>query len=158
SPVCCVTGFCHRSDIPVAQAILDRRLLSVNVISARVVLWNVCNGIIPSSGKLGQVIDCNWGLIPRMLESPRIGSILTTWYHTLWTQLPIETLSLSIASGTPVGAALGSFHRSPASRMSGIRFCLLGDPRMALPFASLPMSPHSDNDELTPKPPRRHID
>ena len=141
SPVCCVTGFCHRSEIPIAQAMVDRRLLSVSAMSARVLVWNVCNGIIPSSGNLGKVLDINWGLIPRMLDSARIGSILTTWYHTLWTQLPIETLSAAIASGIPVGVALGDFHRSPASRMSGIRLCLLGDPRTALPPASSP-TPH----------------
>ncbi|HKO44900.1 MAG TPA: hypothetical protein VJU84_16605 [Pyrinomonadaceae bacterium] len=154
-PTCCITGFCHRSDLPVAEAIQNERLLGVNAISARVLIWNVCNGVIVGSGNLGKVIDGNWGLMPRMLDSPRIGGILTTWYQTLSAPLQIETLSAAIASGVPVGLALNEFHRSPQSRISGIRFCLLGDPRMTLPSPSLQRSGDNVRNDLPVQAPRR---
>lgn len=149
APACVGTGYCHRSDMPVEQAWKTGRLTNMDALRSRVLVWNVCNGVISGSDKLGQVLDGRWGLIPRMLESTWIGAVLTTWFQTVSSPLQIDPLVASIAAGVPIGEALSDFSESPYAKDSGIRLCIFGDPRVALPppacdsvaYATVPIRP-----------------
>lgn len=129
SPRCQVTGICHRQLVSVEEALNSSALIAPEAISARILIWNVCLGLLlPKS-----VVDPAWGIGPRLLQSSTIGAVITTWEIVLTSPEHTESLSQDILRGIPVGKALAKFNASLNSRRQGNRMCLLGDPRLRLP-------------------------
>lgn len=132
-PRCKVTNFCHRTKLPLAEALQSDLLVSPSSLSARVFLWNVCWGILPVSGNLAKVINRAWGVMPRLIESSRIGAILTTWQLTISDLDSTQKLEQWICDGRPLGMSLADYLNSATARRTGHRLCLFGDPRVTLP-------------------------
>jgi hypothetical protein len=131
APRCRLTAFCHRHEIPVSRAVNSAAVLPPEQIAARVFVWDVCFGVMPT----GSAVDARWGIGVRLLDSAGIGAILTTWQIVLSSPEHASRLSHAIASGVPVGIAVARFNASRASRERHHRMCLLGDPRVRLPAA-----------------------
>jgi hypothetical protein len=129
APRCRLTDFCHRHETSVAHAIQTAALFPVDQIAARVFVWDVCFGVMPA----GSVVDPRWGIGARLLESPRIGAILTTWQIVLSSPDHAQRISRLIASGVPVGVAVKRFNASHEAQAHNYRMCILGDPRVMLP-------------------------
>jgi hypothetical protein len=101
-------------------------VISPDGFSARVLVLDVCRGLLPADGPL----DPAWGFLYRMLHSPLIGAILTPWEITISDFTLTDVLSSALDRGVPAGRALAALLRSTAARRHGYRMCLLGDPRV----------------------------
>lgn len=131
APRCRLTAFCHRHETPVSQAVRSGAVFPPEAIAARVFVWDVCFGVMPT----GSPVDPRWGIGVRLLESAGIGAILTTWRIVLSSPERVRRVSRAVASGVPVGIAVARFNASRVSRARHHRICLLGDPRVRLPAA-----------------------
>jgi hypothetical protein len=131
-PLCQVTGFCHRRELSVEEALSSGTLCTPNSIAARIFVWNSCLGLLPPDG----VINPDWSLGQRMLDSPNLGAVVTTWEMIISRPWHTEGLSRDLLKGMRVGNALARFNRSRAAKQFGQhRMCLLGDPRVRLPIS-----------------------
>ena len=124
-PYCVATGVCYRQHLPIQEAWRARRLVSPGVVSARVLVLNVCRGLLLPKGG----IDPKWGLATRLLEANSVGAILLSWEMTLPQQISDSVLSDDLAAGMPVGRAARGAMVSPRAARFSDRICLLGDPR-----------------------------
>jgi len=129
SPLCQLTGICHRHDVPVQQAQQLDILVPPEAIAARVLVCQTCWGVLSQN----PIINHAWGIGTRLFESPKLGVIITTWGVIIPSRWNLEKMFSDLLQGQPVGQALGSFLRSPVGQQSGIRMCLMGDPRVRLP-------------------------
>jgi hypothetical protein len=127
-PRCVTTGYCHRQEGPIEEW-LDGELLAPETIAARILLFETCWGVMPPDG----AVDPSWGLLPRFLDSPRLGAIVANAGVALVSPALVRPLAEAIESGTPVGSALSDFARSPEVRTLARRFVLFGDPAVSLP-------------------------
>lgn len=126
SPRCWATGVCHRHPGTVGSVLRSGVVISPDGFSARVLVLDVCRGLLPADGPL----DPAWGFLYRMLHSPLIGAILTPWEITISDFTLTDVLSSALDRGVPAGRALAALLRSTAARRHGYRMCLLGDPRV----------------------------
>jgi hypothetical protein len=129
APRCGLTAFCHRHEMPVDQALGSGTIFASDEIAARVLVWDVCFGVMPS----GSVVDPPWGIGTRLLASAGIGAVLTTWQITLSNPAYAHQVTDAIAGGMTVGAVVADFNASREARDHHHRMCLLGDPRVRLP-------------------------
>jgi len=128
-PGCQVTGVCHRHEMPLEGVLQSDLLMDPDELSARVLVWATCWGILLQPS----IVDQAWGLPPRIVNNARLGAIITSWGLFNGTPQMIAYLSDLIDMGTPVGEALTTFLRSPVAQHFALRFCLLGDPLVCLP-------------------------
>lgn len=147
APRCRLTGFCHRHEIPVLQAVGSGAVFPPDEIAARVFVWDVCFGVMP----IGSAVDAQWGIGIRLLDNAGIGAILTTWQIVLSSPETASRLGRAIASGVPVGIAVARFNASRASRAGHHRVCLLGDPRVRLPVAPVQQHPPTHPNSFSPR-------
>jgi hypothetical protein len=131
APRCQLTGFCHRHGVSVSQAVGSDVVFRPEEIAARVFVWDVCFGVMPTES----AVDPRWGIGGRLLDSAGIGAILTTWRIVLSSPEHTRCVSQAIASGVPAGVAVARFNASPFSLARHHRLCLFGDPRVRLPAA-----------------------
>jgi hypothetical protein len=129
APRCRLTGFCHRHEMPVSEARKSGALFAPEKIAARVFVWDVCFGVMPTHS----FVDPRWGIGRRLLDSASVGAIVTTWRIVLDSPDQIARLSDTLASGAPVGTAVARFNASRIPRGRRHRLCLLGDPRVRVP-------------------------
>jgi hypothetical protein len=134
APRCALTEFCHRHEITVAQAVASGATFPADDIAARLLVWDVCFGVMPS----GSVVDPAWGIGARLLDSAGIGAVLTTWQITLSSPAYAHQVTDAIASGVPAGVVVARFNASRKAREHHHRMCLLGDPRVRLPSLDVP--------------------
>ncbi|HEU0080085.1 MAG TPA: hypothetical protein VFQ76_20730, partial [Longimicrobiaceae bacterium] len=130
-PYCLETGVCFRHGMPVEDFVRSGRMLSPDEFRCRVLVWGTCYGLLCEDGTLD---PCS-SLLARFLANPRIGAIATSWGAVMLNRRVLSPLVEALARGTNLGDALGFFHRSALARTLGVRLCLLGDPRAALPRA-----------------------
>ena len=128
SPRCRVTGMCHRLGVPVKEALDSSALLSPDTVRARILIWNACWGLRPPE----HVLDQAWGLGRRLLDSPTLGAIVTSWQMTITSPEYAMKLAEDLSQGLPVGEAVARFNRSDFCRRVQQRMCLLGDPLVRL--------------------------
>jgi hypothetical protein len=129
---CVETGFCYRSQLPVSSFVASPAHLSPDAFSCRVLVWGTCHGVLSADGPL----DSTGGLLPRFLENPAVGAVVTTWGLRHLEPSLIQPLVRAIAGGTSLGDAVGALNADPRMIRVGARLCLFGDPEMALPRAS----------------------
>lgn len=129
APRCGLTDFCHRHNMMVADAISSSAIFPVEQMAARILVWDVCFGVMPAFS----VVDPAWGIGSRLMQSHSIGAVLTTWQITLSSAACAHHVTNLIESGMPVGKAVAQFNASRQAREHHYRMCLLGDPRIALP-------------------------
>lgn len=133
SPRCVETGWCHRADASVTAARARDELLPPTALAARLLIWHVCFGLMPAEGPLARVVDRDWGLLPQLLENPRVGALLTTWGIEAGDSAPLALLA-ELAAGKPVGVALRAQLRENAATGKGPPFVLIGDPDVRVPI------------------------
>src|SRR6185312_9539713 len=75
APRCQITGYCHRQDMSVQDALSAGRLLPPEAFAARIFVYDVCYGILLPRG----AVDAAWGTIWRLLDNPALGAIITSW-------------------------------------------------------------------------------
>jgi hypothetical protein len=126
APACLVTGFCHRLDVPLAEALRSSRTLKPTRIAARVLMLDTCWGLQPPFGLVG----ARWASSGPLLEGGTVGAIVTTWEICLTSPLTSLSLVEQIVGGRPLGEALTAFARAGREQGNDVRFCLLGDPAM----------------------------
>jgi len=167
APRCVVTGRCHRQSIAaaddrrglypapetlptVARAMASGDLLFPDEIAARVLVFHVCWGLLPPSPAL----DNMWGVIPGILASAAVGSIVTTWQAEVTAPAHVMQLVDSLASGASLGEAVRSHNANPGARARGNRLCLLGDPltRIVRPRAAPPSESRPRSRRTTERP------
>jgi hypothetical protein len=134
TPRCQVTGTCYRWDKPVAEVLESGELLPPEDISARILIWNSCQGFMLQEGR----DDSAWGIAPRFLRSPTIGAVIFTSGIILLDKLKMNPLSEYLEQGISVGEALARFLNLPTSRRFGYEMCLFGDPRVRACLAPTP--------------------
>lgn len=136
APACVVTGVCHRRREPIAVALASGGLVFPSVIQARIMVADVCWGLLPPL----DVIHPAWGLGRRLLENHSIGAFITCWEIMRSSVQLIAPLVDAIADGTPVGESLAEQQASARWKKFGRRMCLIGDPRVCIPRPSEPVS------------------
>jgi hypothetical protein len=127
-PSCLLTGVCHRRDRPVSQALEEGSLLSPADVVADVFVHCVCWGLYPAPGVQSPV----WSLARRVLESFKVGALITTWEIVGQSVITTANLFHNIACGMPLGHALALHLSSEEAIKRGHRLCLVGDPAMRL--------------------------
>lgn len=152
SPRCVETQYCHRHFGQLSQIRKTDFLVAVESIAARVMVFDVCYGILPSQSVLAR----DWGLGPQLIQSPKLGAILTTWEIVSSTPLRAWQFSELVSEGVDVGTALSKATHSPDLDCGVHRFCLFGDPKVSLPTSSVPtetqfqpIAPLRDRDNVT---------
>jgi hypothetical protein len=146
APRCRITGLCHRHERTMADAYDSAAILTPEAIAARVLVWDVCFGVMP----IGSTVDPGWGIGARLVDSAAVGAILTTWQIVLSSPEHSARMSRDVARGVPVGRVLARFNRSQTSRERRHRMCLLGDPRVRLPRRDSPLAqPASERTRAT---------
>lgn len=129
SPRCVITGICHRQETSIENALKSGNLISPDVIAARILIFEVCWGLLQPKGEL----DPTWGLGNHLIDQSTIGAIVTTWEIFQSNKEDIDLLSRTLLYGKSVGEALAEYNRTPNSRQWNQRMCLIGDPRVSLP-------------------------
>ncbi|HYE28443.1 MAG TPA: hypothetical protein VEA61_09450 [Allosphingosinicella sp.] len=128
APSCVRTGLCHRRERPIAEARAAGELFDAGDVAAGVFVQDVCWGLYPAPG----VQSPRWALSRRLLESFRVGALLTTWEIVGQTAHTCDRLFDELTAGRPLGSALGAFLRSDESVRAGHRLCLVGDPAIRI--------------------------
>ena len=128
TPLCLRAATCYRLDLPIDQALGSGRLVDPDEVSARVLLFLGCWGLLASGG----LTDPRWGFMDRLVGSPRIGAIITGWEVLFLTPGDVDMLVRLLANGSSLGEAVERFNGSRAAADTGNRLCLLGDPRLRL--------------------------
>jgi hypothetical protein len=153
APRCVITGRCHRQSVAaadvrrglypapatlptVAQAMASGHLLLPGEISARLLVFHVCWGLLPPTPAL----DNRWGTIAGILAEGAVGSIITTWQAEVTDTGDALRLVDRLASGVSLREAVRSYNSDPGARARGNRLCILGDPltRIARPGGARP--------------------
>ena len=127
---CVETGYCHRHERLMVDALRSNLLIFPDNISARILILDVCWGIIPVDG----IVDPIWGIGVHLLANSSIGAVLTTWEINFPNPRRLNMLADAIDKGKTIGEALYLFNHSSESQRAGQRMCLLGDPRVHLPL------------------------
>jgi hypothetical protein len=128
-PRCVLTKECHRQAMSFDEAMSSARLVPPGRLAGRVLIWNSCFGIMT---QLESVRDA-WGLLPRILESPRIGSLVVLRAVVNTSTAAVIPLVADLQGGRPVGPTLESWKDvlvgSP-SELVGDRMFIFGDPEV----------------------------
>jgi hypothetical protein len=132
APMCVVRGICHRHSMSLTEATLASFLIRPRDVSARLLVFHTCKGILAADS----LVDPHSGLLPRLLDQPRIGAVVTTWEMTLMVQQDLDRVAAPLQQGLPVGEALARFLNVRPVRRRNLRMCLFGDPRLRLPASS----------------------
>lgn len=130
APQCRLSGICHRHSMSVEQVLESNLTLKPESITARVLIWDVCFGIMLKES----FVDPSYGIGQRLLDSANLGAIISSWGIIISSPDQHRDISRWIASGVPAGVAVARFNRSRASRLKRHRMCLLGDPKVRLPI------------------------
>jgi hypothetical protein len=138
-PGCVASGICHRHNRPLEEMVHTDQLFDVAEISARILIWGVCWGILPEPS----VVDSAWSLGNRLASHARLGAVITTWRLAYLSPEILSGLAAFLLDGANVGDAIARFVRSPIARQHGLKFCLLGDPRVSLPIEKPTRQPKS---------------
>ena len=123
SPQCNAAQYCHRLKKPLDVALNDDRLISPDILSARILIMNVCWGVWPDN----PAIEATWGLGARLAENHRVGAILTTFEVVITKPEDMDSLKSNLSSGEPLGEAATQYLETYSKL--GTRLCLLGDPK-----------------------------
>jgi hypothetical protein len=134
---CVETGYCHRHESSLPDVLRSGWLMSPDDIKSRILIWDVCWGIMPANG----LVDPAWGIGARLLANCSIGAVLTTWELSFPRPRLMNRVGTAIDEGKTVGEALYRFNRSSEAKQAGQRMCLLGDPRVRLPPRPKDISP-----------------
>jgi hypothetical protein len=127
APTCHLSGFCHRLERPLTEALAS--VIDPGSLITRVLVFDVCWGFAPPSA----LVDTYFGVGHGLRWNPKIGAIICTWDLAFSEPIMISLLSALIASGAELGPALGTYLQSEKARRFKHRLCLLGDPRFRLP-------------------------
>jgi hypothetical protein len=137
SPRCWATRFCHRRAQPVAVARSSGALLSPSALRARILVWNVCLGLLHPRG----IVGTEWGMTARLIDESILGAVITPLGIVLTNPGVAQALCRDLIGGVPAGAAVARFNRSAAARRIGLRMCLIGEPRLRLQTTPPPAPP-----------------
>lgn len=133
-PACVRANHCRRINMPLHKALRDQRILNVESINARVVVWNTCWGFLPPphTGK-------KFGLGLRIGMSEEVGVAITTCNGpVLQNATTGAALIDDLAAGVPAGEAVYRHNASFTARQMGHTMIIVGDPRCV---ATLPSGP-----------------
>jgi len=133
APRCATTGVCHRLRRPVAEVVGSRDVVSPDDLSAAILVWGACFGVMAPDGP----VDPAWGLADRLLASPRIGVVVTAWEASFVLPPLVLALVEMLERGLEVGEAVARSNRSALARSRRFRLCVLGDPRVRLTAARM---------------------
>jgi hypothetical protein len=128
APRCRRTGYCHWHDTTYRSAEERRLLFHARELRGRMVLFNLCWGLLPA----GSTLDAQWGLAVAVLSESAIGALVTTWEPQVVSALDLEPLIDDLQRGSGIGAAIARYHRSEGAMNRAHRVCLFGDPSLAL--------------------------
>lgn len=128
SPLCQITGHCHRHNRPVSDIVESEDVLAPEEVAARILLFDTCFGVMPH----GSLVDPRYGLGTRFASSPLIGAFVTPWQLALTNSDDTLRLQRDMLSGATVGEAVARFNAHPDSRARHGRMCLFGDPEMRI--------------------------
>lgn len=128
SPLCQITGHCHRHNRPVSDIVESEDVLAPEEVAARILLFDTCFGVMPR----GSLVDPRYGLGTRFASSPLIGAFVTPWQLVLTNSDDTLRLQNDMLSGATVGEAVARFNAHPDSRARHGRMCLFGDPEMRI--------------------------
>ena len=128
-PRCQETGFCHRRDQSMEEALGSGRLAFPQDITARIFVLASCCGVLPPDA----VVEPVWGLLPHLLASPTLGAVVTTAGVALLSTSMVDLLAGVLSAGASAGEALALLLRFPEVRRVACRFVLFGDPGVRLP-------------------------
>jgi hypothetical protein len=124
SPRCHLTGQCHRLGLSVADALATGLLISPLEVSARVMVWSTCLGIVPSDW----VVAPSWSIAAQLLANPSVGAVITTWSIGALDERVCRRLSDHLAAGMSAGQSLHAALDDHQGGRPRLRMCLFGDP------------------------------
>lgn len=125
APTCIVAGRCHRLDAPLDRALSSPSLVSPATLSARVLLWMTCLGVVPTTWP----VDRRGTVGTHLLANASIGALLTAWTIGRVDERMTTALTDALAAGASAGAALGAYRSSVDGGYPHARLALFGDPR-----------------------------
>lgn len=135
-PACATTGQCVRVGCSVSQASANGKLLSVEAISAGVLLWNACSGILNPAAP----INPEWGLGAAFIKSSHIGAVVTSFGISAKALRHEVALADHIAAGATIGRSLALL-RQTGGRQVGAGTILIGDPRVRVNVTRTAVAP-----------------
>ena len=135
SPLCRLTGRCHRQHAPITQAAETGRIVPANQIRARILVLDVCAGLMFGDG----VISPAEGVLAAILADAQVGAVLTTFSILISDWQRLQTLAAGLAEGNSVGEALS---RTAPGVPGASELILFGDPRTQAGMATkMPLGP-----------------
>lgn len=149
APYCVLTKHCFRLGVPVEEALTSGQILHPGEIAARILLLASCFGVMSQDSDP----DRRWGILFPLLNSDRLGAVVTTWGPYLSSPSDLPPLLRTLYVGKPVGVALGEFNASSAAIQAGLRFCLFGDPAVRVPQEGAHLEQDGGYRDVTDAPP-----
>ncbi len=137
-PPCVSTGYCRHYKDQVSVAEAAGSLLPPQAIAARIMLMDVCWGMMPSPA----LMDRSWSLARQLLAGGRIGALLTTWDMVISKPEIVSRFSDLLSMGASVAEGMAA-HAADAGA-HGNHWCLVGDPDVAVPAAEEELVPLTD--------------
>jgi hypothetical protein len=147
-PRCVRTGTCHRLSVPTSEVTAHPKFVDASTISARVLVWDVCFGIMSSGGP----VNPRWGIHRALLASPRVGAFLTN-IGVSYRSFPVlnETFA-DLRAGASVAEAATRANQTPEAERLRRFFCVVGDPEAR---AVAPSGPRPAAESVPDDPTRR---
>lgn len=122
APRCVLTGICHRMDLPVTVAMNTGLLISPGEVSARILIWATCLGVLPSDWTVAP----HWTIGTQLFDNPRVGAAITTWSISPLEERVSRQLADMLERGLSTGEAIVEVYGS--ARGPETRRLLIGDP------------------------------
>lgn len=127
-PQCVESGWCHRQDMLVSEAVFQERLLSPTVLNAWILFWGVCWGVHANF----QLIHPQWSITKQFLDVRAAPAIVTSWSVEILNPELFLMFAIYASNGLPVGEIVNRLVTSSIGKKSQIKLCVLGDPLVRL--------------------------
>ncbi|MFD9332948.1 hypothetical protein ACFWBF_00775 [Streptomyces sp. NPDC060028] len=125
-PTCRVTRYCYRTERSLDSLVNAGATVHPDAIESRVMVFNTCVGVTPVDSN----VDAAFGLGIRLMQSPRLGALVTTWRPTIGSYRATDLLVRLLFEGVELGEAVARHNTLHAELGTGLRLCLLGDPAL----------------------------
>ena len=145
-PPCVTRHHCHRNGLSFDDPSLESRILDPAILTAGILLWDVCLGAPSAESPAG----AGWSLFHRLWSAGAVGAVVTNFGYAFANAERLEALGDSIVAAASLGEGLKRVSREPLFARKGARWILFGDPDIAV---SAPSGPRQASDRGGRPPP-----
>lgn len=132
-PNCVRRNHCHRHDLSFDDPLLAMRILDPAVLTAGVLLWDVCFAAPTAESLTG----AGWSLFRRLWSAAAVGAVVTNFELAITNAGRLEKLGDTLVASPSLGEGLKVARRQRPFVRKDSRWLLFGDPDIAVsaPFA-----------------------